>query len=167
MFEFHGWATIRFTYENRDIENEDELQDAVVEQVRRYVQQLGYSSVANPVRAPQMMPPPHSRFSGRPVSAAKANVVLSVSVMNGQAQLWTEGFKNHSATIGQELLDLFRYIAHVAPGSYGLLYIWDDEDLACDNEFRAYVLARGAFTERADPFLSPVVPTIEDPYSEE
>jgi immunity protein 7 of polymorphic toxin system len=167
MFEFHGWATIRFSYENRDIENEDELQDAAVEQIRRYVQQLGYSSVANPVRPPQMMPPPHSRFSGQPVSAAKANVVLSVSMMNGQVQLWAEGFKNHAATIGQELLDLYHFIARVAPGSYGLLYIYDDEHPDHHNEFRAYVLARGAFTEHDDPFLSPYIPTIEDSWLEE
>ncbi len=47
MFEFHGWATIRFTAENCDRDDEDELQHAAVEKVWTYIQQLGYESAGN------------------------------------------------------------------------------------------------------------------------
>src|SRR5262249_28929453 len=141
-------------------------QEASVEQVRRYVEQLGYPSAGTPMLDAQRTGAPNSRYAGPIVSAAKANVVLGVDVMNGQAHLWTAGCKNHATTIGQELLGLFHFIARVAPGSYGLLYTLDDEQPAHNNAFRVYVLARGALTEQADPFLSPFVPVVEDPYSE-
>jgi Immunity protein 7 len=50
--------------------------------------------------------------------------------------------------------------------SYGLLYTRDDEDPAHEHTFRVFVLARGTLTERADPFLSPFVPGVEDPVHE-
>lgn len=140
MFEFHGWATIRFSPENRDREDEDALQDGVVERVASYVWKLGW----NPT----------------------AGEVLDIRCTNGETQVWVAGFRNH-AGIGEVLLDLFRYIADVAPGSYGLLYTLDDEHPSFANEFRVHVLARGTLTERADPFLSPFVPVVEDPYSDE
>lgn len=31
---------------------------------------------------------------------------------------------------------------------------------------RVYVLAHGAFAERPDPFMSPFIPVVENPYSE-
>ncbi len=86
--------------------------------------------------------------------------------MNGSAQLWAAGCKNHAADVAQDILNVYSYVARVAPGSYGLLYTWDDEDPEFENEFLVYVLARTAVTERPDPFLSPFVPAVEDPYSE-
>jgi hypothetical protein len=41
MFEFHGWATIRFTAENCDRTDEEESQAAVVAIVS-HVHQVGY-----------------------------------------------------------------------------------------------------------------------------
>jgi hypothetical protein len=73
------------------------------------------------------------------------------------------------------VIDLFRRVATELPFSYGLLYVHDDEDSLWDitdeqiarhgnnydNEFRVWRLARGEFEERADPFLSPYIPTVE------
>ena len=139
MFEFHGWATIRFTPENRDVEDEDKLHDAAVEAVREYIRQTKLDSWGN--------------------------VVVDIRWTNGAAHLWTAGFKNH-ATVCGDLLALYHHIARVAPGSYGLLYTCDDEDPIHENVFRVYALARGALIEQSDPFLSPFVPIVEDPYSE-
>jgi hypothetical protein len=47
MFEFHGWATITFTIENRDRDDEEELQNAAIEAVQSYVQELGYGPVSD------------------------------------------------------------------------------------------------------------------------
>ena len=66
----------------------------------------------------------------------------------------------------EEVIDLFRWVAENGPGSYGLLYVQDDEDPreAYENAFRVWRLARGTLTEHEDPFLSPRIPVIEDPF---
>jgi hypothetical protein len=168
MFKIHGWATICFTPENRDQPDEDALQAAAIEQVRGYVQQLGYDPIGYQVsdQTVQKLLSP-GRYSGQVVSAARANVVLGFGLMNDQARLWAVGVKNHATPLRQEMLDVYTYIGQVAPGSYGLLYMLDDEDPRHENAFSVFVLVRGTLTERADPFLSPFVPTVEDPYRED
>jgi hypothetical protein len=61
------------------------------------------------------------------------------------------------------VIELFRWVATELPDSYGLLYAHDDEAEGQENEFRVWRLARGAFDERADPFFSPYMPTVELP----
>ncbi|EGF29226.1 Imm7 family immunity protein [Rhodopirellula baltica] len=77
------------------------------------------------------------------------------------------GQHNH---VGGYVIDLFRWIAENCPGSYGLLYIRDDEDSNrggdFTNVFRVWRLCRGTLTEMDDPFLSPVIPTVEDEWDE-
>ncbi|WP_162240377.1 Imm7 family immunity protein [Nocardia arizonensis] len=64
---------------------------------------------------------------------------------------------------GQEVVDSFRRIAAVAPGSYGIMYIRDDEDYSgSGNEFQVLVMRRGIITVAGDTLLSPCVPMIED-----
>ena len=66
------------------------------------------------------------------------------------------------------VIDLFRWLAANGPGSYGLLYVHDDEDHRPDGDyencFRVWRLVRGTLTEHDDPFLSPLIPTVEDPF---
>lgn len=46
---------------------------------------------------------------------------------------------NHSGSHGDRILQLFRDAATIAPGSYGLLYVLDDDDQAGRaNEYRAF-----------------------------
>ena len=82
---------------------------------------------------------------------------------NGCDSLTISGQHNHRR---QYVIDLFQWIADNAPGSYGLLYVRDDEDHRCgvDNEngFRVWRLCRGTLIEMDDPFLSPAIPTVED-----
>ncbi len=77
------------------------------------------------------------------------------------------GQHNHRS---EYIIELFQWVAENAPGSYGILYIRDDEDQSRDNDysncFRVWRLCRGQLTERDDPFLSPAIPTVEDPYDE-
>jgi Immunity protein 7 len=120
MFGFHGWATLRFTAENCDRDDEEEVRDAAVEAVQSYVRQMGYGPVSY---QPFELQDRANVYSGALVSAAKANVVLDVRLVNGEAHLWAAGAKNHATPIRQELLDLYHYIARIAPGSNGLLYI--------------------------------------------
>src|SRR4051812_5962325 len=45
-------------------------------------------------------------------------------ISNGSAHLWLAGLRNHRQ---DAVIDGFRRIAQLAPGSYGVLYVYDDE----------------------------------------
>lgn len=69
-------------------------------------------------------------------------------------------------------IELLHWLAENGPGSYGLVYVHDDEDdgergrlygrVSADhsNEFRVWRLVGGMVEELGDPFLSPIVPLI-------
>ena len=84
---------------------------------------------------------------------------------NGCDSLHLAGQHNHRTDY---VIDLFLWLATHAPGTYGLLYVRDDEDNSrggdYSNEFRVWKLCRGTLTELKDPFLSPCIPTVEDGY---
>lgn len=91
------------------------------------------------------------------------NGILDLHVVNGEYQLIIAGLTNHKGHEAKELFMLYNYIAREAPGSYGLLYIWDDEDKdGFSNKFQVHVLVRGQVKLQEDPFLSPCIPVIED-----
>lgn len=87
--------------------------------------------------------------------------VTDVRWVNGTCMVWFAGCPNHRHDC---VFGLLPWLAERAHGSYGLLYVWDDESQASENEFRVWRLLRGRVEETADPFLSPCIPTIEDPY---
>ena len=76
--------------------------------------------------------------------------------------------RNHRAS---HLWDFLDWVVANAPGSYGLTFVHDDEDVPGNrtygrgdadhsNEFRVFRIANGKIEEFDDPFLSPLVPTI-------
>lgn len=86
-----------------------------------------------------------------------------LQIANGDTQISLSGMRNHRSGQGDQVIETFCRIASMAPGSYGLLYVWDDEDPDADrNEFQVFVMGRGKVTRQADTFLSPRIPTIED-----
>ncbi|MFD1136572.1 Imm7 family immunity protein [Paenibacillus urinalis] len=88
--------------------------------------------------------------------------VLDLRIVNGEYQLWIAGLNNHKPTDKHHPLKVFSTIGTLAPGSYGILYVRDSDDLEHYNEFKVHSLVRGTVTEHADPFLSPVIPKLED-----
>src|SRR5262249_59694230 len=88
--------------------------------------------------------------------------ILGLRAVNGEYFLWAGGFTNHFSADVQEVIDLYSFVATIAPGSYGLLYIHDDEDKGGEyNEFQVWRLARGSVTKQRDVYLSPYDPTVE------
>lgn len=83
---------------------------------------------------------------------------------SGLPMLHLGGFDKHGGGIAPELLKTFSRVGELAPGSYGLLHVWDDQDPEHDNEFRVYRMARGQVTEHPDTHLTPVAPTVLDVY---
>lgn len=91
------------------------------------------------------------------------NGLLDLRAVNGEYHLSVSGLLNHKSQQAEELFSLFEFIAENAVGSYGLLYVRDDEDEnGEDNKFQVYVMARGKIEEKKDRFLSPFTPTVED-----
>ena len=94
------------------------------------------------------------------------NIKIHLDVgLNGDLHILSVAdHKNHRY---EPIIDLFRWLADGSNGSYGLLYVLDDEDFQSGDyaeEFRVWRLARGVLEERSDPFLSPPVPVVEDPF---
>ncbi|MBX3451079.1 MAG: hypothetical protein KF777_16055 [Planctomycetaceae bacterium] len=76
--------------------------------------------------------------------------------------------RNHRAS---SVWDMLQWIAENGKGSYGLFFVHDDEDQMGNmnygrgtedfsNVFRVHRIANGLVTELPDPFLSPIVPTL-------
>ncbi|MEV4556360.1 Imm7 family immunity protein [Kitasatospora sp. NPDC049285] len=87
--------------------------------------------------------------------------LLQLRRMNGELFLHLGGFRNHA---DPEIPALFREVGRLAPGSFGVLYIHDDEHPVHSNEFRVLRLVRGEVTEHRDALLSPCIPVLEDPW---
>lgn len=97
------------------------------------------------------------------VQSLSVQNLIHLQRYNGCDSLHIAGQHNHD---GEYVIDLFRWLAKVSPGSYGILYIIDDEDENHENEFIIWRLCRGVLTEYDDPFLSPFIPVVEDGYKE-
>jgi hypothetical protein len=100
------------------------------------------------------------------LSAVRALLAESDSVWNETADLrnangawhvWLAGFRNHYAP---GVVGLFRAIAAMLPGSYGVLYAHDDE--ASDGWDR-WIMRRGGVHHVYDHDLSPHIGVVEDP----
>ncbi|WP_392563680.1 Imm7 family immunity protein [Orbus wheelerorum] len=88
--------------------------------------------------------------------------VIKIHKVNGLSQLLLSGCRNRLSQEVIDIFELYKYIASIAKGSYGLLYLKNDESDDAFNEFEVFVLARGKIRKEKDPFLSPCIPTIED-----
>jgi hypothetical protein len=94
-----------------------------------------------------------------------AGALVDLRRSNGMWLLSLSGYQNRPRGSSRDIEKLLGLVAELLPGSYGILYESDDErvDPPGGNAFRVRVMARGRLTEREDPFLSPLVPTIDDP----
>ncbi|MFF2520706.1 Imm7 family immunity protein [Streptomyces liangshanensis] len=97
------------------------------------------------------------------IAAMADPYLLDLRWMNGEPFIHLGGHSNHSSPT--DVLGLFTRVAAVAPGSYGLLHIRDDEDPEHGDEVRVVRLARGLVTHHTESLLSPCVPTLEDPFT--
>ena len=90
-------------------------------------------------------------------AAGVANETLDVRSANGSVHIWMAGSHNHR---DETVTGLFRSIAEAAPGSYGVMYVLDDE-VNCTWE--RLVMRRGTVSREADTSLSPHIGVVEDP----
>jgi hypothetical protein len=88
--------------------------------------------------------------------------LLDLRWMNGEPFIHLGGSRNHH---DPEIPAFFREVGQRAPGSYGLLHLWDDEDRGRENEVRVLRLVRGRVAEDTETRLSPCIPVLEDPFT--
>ncbi len=87
---------------------------------------------------------------------------VSIKVTNGEYYIEFSLYTNHFSADVKEYLNFFSEVGKIAKGSYGLVYLYNDEDETHCNEFQILRLSRGEVRKYDDRILSPFVPTIED-----
>jgi len=94
-----------------------------------------------------------------------ASAFAELRVLNGRVMLLVHGYLNRRRAEAGEVVDLIKAVSALLPGSYGLLYELDEEVETEDGRaaFSVTVIKRGGCFGASDPFLSPTIPTIEDP----
>ena len=91
-----------------------------------------------------------------------SNEYYDLRWVNGAAYLNITIAHNHRRT--ERPFEFFKWIASIAVGSYGLIYVMDDEDPKPENEnkFKVWRIKKGKISILDDPFLSPINPEIEE-----
>ena len=87
---------------------------------------------------------------------------LQIIYRNGEAFLETLFCSNHRTEEINTILDAYTETAKAATGSYGMLWIRDDEDPERFNAFQVYIFKHGKQYLQEDTMLSPCIPEIED-----
>lgn len=89
--------------------------------------------------------------------------MVDIRPVNGRYFINILNHPNHKGEDFDNIMMLINYIASTYKGSYGIVYIRDDENaLGNDNEFIVYKLIRGKIYIEKDFYLSPCNPIIED-----
>ncbi|NOS94596.1 MAG: hypothetical protein HOP30_22015 [Cyclobacteriaceae bacterium] len=94
-------------------------------------------------------------------SLHKENEFYDLRYLNGTLHLSIQGNHNHR---DEQLLDFYKWVAQNAIGSYGLLYVYDEEDRQRENgnKFKVWRMKKGQVDELDDVYLSPYFPTVEE-----
>ena len=91
-----------------------------------------------------------------------ADGYITEEYRNGERFIRTLFCSNHRTAETEEIISLYGKISEAAAGSYGLIYLLDDEDKDHCGEFLVYIFKRGRCGIKNDKYLSPVIPEIED-----
>jgi hypothetical protein len=92
-------------------------------------------------------------------AAGVTNETLDLRSANGSVHVWLAGSHNHR---DETVIGLFRSIALLAPGSYGVMYVLDDD---VSYIWERWVMRRGTVNREVDASLSPHIGVVEDPPS--
>lgn len=87
---------------------------------------------------------------------------IQIKVNNGNYYIEFSVYTNHMSSDIDDILGFFETVGKITEGSYGLLYLHNDEDRDNYNNFIVYRLAKGKVQVLQDEMLSPVVPVLED-----
>ncbi|MCI8426391.1 MAG: hypothetical protein HFJ03_02425 [Lachnospira sp.] len=89
---------------------------------------------------------------------------LEIQYQNGTPFLNTLVCCNHNTSQAKQIIEVYTKISEIATGSYGMIYVWDDEDKNYYNHFQTYIFKKGQCEYKIDTNFSPCIPTIEDAF---
>jgi len=89
------------------------------------------------------------------------NEFYSLNFLNGTYHLSIMANHNHRT---EHVIDFFKWISNISKGSYGVLFVQDDEDIERENEnkFKVWIMKKAKVYEQDDIYLSPMNPEVED-----
>lgn len=96
----------------------------------------------------------------RIISACK--VRMELQYMNGLPYINTSFASNHRTKEVDMIIDAYKSIVEIANGSYGIIYLRDDEDKMHHNDFLKIIFKKGCCIIQTDTDLSPCIPEIEE-----
>ena len=82
--------------------------------------------------------------------------------LNGTMFLDTLICSNHRTPQIDMVINTYKLISETATGSFGMIYIRDDEDSVHNNEFQIYIFKRGECHYKVDNDLSPCIQEVEN-----
>ena len=82
---------------------------------------------------------------------------IELHYMNGVPFVNTSLYANHRTKEVDAIIETYKNISKIATGSYGKIYLRDDEDVEYYNEFQMYVFKEGDCTYKIDKDFSPCV----------
>jgi Immunity protein 7 len=86
--------------------------------------------------------------------------VADLRYSTGDWHVWLAALRNHRQPL---VLELFAQIGQLAPGSYRLLHVHDDEDQEHRNDWLCRTMLRGRVECSPEQRLSPHFGQLEDP----
>lgn len=87
---------------------------------------------------------------------------IAMQYRNGQPFLQTAFCANHRTAETDAIIGTYSRISETASGSYGVLYLRDNEDPVYYNEMQVWYFRRGTVAHRIMPEFSPCIPKLED-----
>ncbi len=89
---------------------------------------------------------------------------VDVVNLNGEGFMTIAVFANRRGYEATVIDQLLQHVLRELPATFGILYEYDDErpDESRANSFEVRVVRRGAVHDEADPYLSPMIPTVWD-----
>ncbi len=82
--------------------------------------------------------------------------ILDIRYCNGEPFLTITMFKNRINSDVEEVFEFLEYVCKTAPGSYGMIYMYDDESVKMPDEFQVFAIRKGKIYPERDRYLSPV-----------
>lgn len=97
----------------------------------------------------------------RKVKAIVSASGIELKYINGVPFVNTTVYSNHRTAEVDNIIEVYKSISKTATGSYGVIYLLDDEDDEHYNEIQKYVFKKGDCIYKIDEDFSPCIPTIE------
>ncbi|MDO4341050.1 MAG: Imm7 family immunity protein [Eubacteriales bacterium] len=83
--------------------------------------------------------------------------LLDIRYYNGTPALSIALFTNRINESINQTFELVKFVCREAKGSYGIIYMYDDESDKAFDEFKVYIVCKGKICEKQDKFLSPLM----------